>query len=114
MYTVILAAHLGPPVALAVLGIYLLRKHPSVPAALVAIGFALVVAGGVAAMTESFEISRSVYANGSLVAAVGTMNHSGFQGLIAHYGQLFGLWIGTVGLVWQILGARATMADRLP
>ena len=98
-----LLVDLGPQVVLAVLGIYLLWKKLSLPAALIALGFALVIASKVAALTESFHLARTFLVNGSLAAAVVTMDHSRVQGLVAYYGQVLGFWVGAAGLIWQIL-----------
>jgi hypothetical protein len=87
--------------ALTVAGAVLWKRTHAFRAALIAIGFALVLPDQLSALVESFEIKALM--NGRSGDTLFLIQHHGFLHLIA----MLGLWVAAVGLVWHAVGKSA-------
>ena len=95
----------GPYMLLTALGVILFWRYRTLPAALVAIGFALVVMGQISGAFVNFEVAKIYNSGGDTANAIAT--YRGWFWTLTRYGDTVGLWLGSAGLFWQLLGAKA-------
>jgi hypothetical protein len=102
-YAALLVWFVGPSVLLTVSGVLIFRRNRTAASALVAFGFAAVLIGGMAnALTNYSAIYRSA---ASLAAAV-----PGWVWPLAGFCSYGGLWLASIGLLWEVLGTRRSAA----
>ena len=98
-YAALLVWFVGPSVLLAVSGVLIFRRNRTLASALVALGFAAVLIGGIAnALTNYAAIYRSA---APVAAAV-----PGWLWPLAGLCSYGGMWLGSLGLLWEVLGTR--------
>lgn len=98
-YSALLLWFVGPSVLFTASGVVLFRRNRTLTSALVALGFAAVLIGGMAnALTNYLAIYHS---RAPLAAAV-----PGWVWTLAGLGSYGGMWIASLGLLWEVLGSR--------
>ena len=100
MWALILAI---PYAVLALAGVLLWKRQPSVATALVALGFAAVLLSEVVGLVESFEYTSIVRAHpdASFVVA-----HYHTAPRVIHFAGILGLWGAAIGLTWHVVRRR--------
>lgn len=98
-YSALLVWFVGPSVLFTVAGLVIFRRNRTPAAALVALGFATVLIGGIAnALTNYLAIYHSA---ASAAAAV-----PGWVWTLTGLCSYGGMWIASLGLLWEVLGTR--------
>jgi len=98
-YSALLVWFVGPSLMLTASGVILLRRNRTLASALVALGFAAVFIGGI---TNAFANYMAAYhSSSSLAAAV-----PGWVWASAGLGSYGGMWMASLGLLWELLGTR--------
>ena len=98
-YSALLLWFVGPSVLFTASGVVLFRRNRTLTSALVALGFAAVLIGGMAnALTNYLAVYHS---RAPLAAAL-----PGWVWTLAGLGSYGGMWIASLGLLWEVLGNR--------
>ena len=95
----------GPYILLTALGVILFARYRNLPAAFVTVGFGLVVIGQIAGAFVNFEVATIYNSGGDTASAIAT--YRGWFWTLTRYGDTVGLWLGSVGVFWQLIGAKA-------
>jgi hypothetical protein len=90
---------------LTALGVMLFWRYRTLPAAFVAVGFGLVVIGQIAGAFVNFEVAKIYNSGGDTAGAIAT--YRGWFWTLTRYADTVGLWLGSAGLFWQLLGTKA-------
>jgi hypothetical protein len=99
-YSALLVWFVGPSLLLTACGVVLFRRHRTLASALVAVGFAAVLIGG---LTNAFANYLAVYhSSAPLAAAV-----PGWVWTLAGLGSYGGMWVAALGLLWEVLAKRS-------
>jgi hypothetical protein len=102
-YSALLVWFVGPSLLLTASGVVLFRRNRTLASALVALGFAAVLIGG---MTNAFANYLALYhASASAAARV-----PGWVWTLAGLGSYGGMWIASLGLLWEVLGTRTAVS----
>lgn len=86
-----------PFVALAAVGIALVRQHRTIATALIALGFCSVALSHIASTLVGF-YAFSGHGNFADVA-----NRVGWTLPVTHWGTVVGIWVGSLSLLWHTL-----------
>jgi cytochrome b subunit of formate dehydrogenase len=98
-YSALLVWFVGPSVLFTASGIVLFRRSRSLASALVALGFAAVLIGATAnALTNYFAVHHWSAAFAATVP--------GWVWTLAGLGSYGGMWIASLGLLWEVSGTR--------
>lgn len=108
-YSVLLVWLVGPALVLTIFGVALYRRYRTVPAALVALGFAAVFVSGMINVMISYDVAHIYgYSSNVALAAVSVQLHGPLWVLARLFGPL-GMWLASLSLLWHIFSApRAT------
>jgi hypothetical protein len=98
-YSALLVWFVGPSLLLTATGVVLFLRNRTFASALVALGFAAVLCGGI---TNAFANYLAVYhSSAPLAAAV-----PGWVWTLAGLGSYGGMWIASLALLWEVLAKR--------
>jgi hypothetical protein len=103
-YSALLVWFVGPSVLFTASGVVLFRRNRTVASALVALGFIAVLFGGMANALTNY--LATYHSSAPLAAAV-----PGWVWTLAGVGSYGGMWIASLGLLWQVLGTRAAASS---
>jgi hypothetical protein len=103
-YSALLLWFVGPSVLLTASGVVLFRRTHTLASALVALGFAAVLTGGLANALTNY--LATYHSSASIAAAV-----PGWVWTLAGLGSYGGMWIASLGLLWEVLGARSAVSS---
>lgn len=96
-YSALLVWFVGPSFLLTASGVVLFRRKRTLASAMVALGFVAVLIGGIA---NAFANYLAVYHSSSSIAGA----VPGWVWALAGLGSYGGMWIASLGLLWQVLG----------
>ena len=104
-YSALLLWFVGPSLLLTASGVILLRRNRTLASALVALGFAAVFIGGITNALANY--AAAYHSSSSLAATV-----PGWVWAAAGLGSYGGMWIASLGLLWELLGTRGATSRR--
>ena len=98
-YSALLIWFVGPSLLLTASGVVLFRRSRTLPSALVALGFTAALIGGLANAFANY--LAAYHSSPSLAGAI-----PGWVWTLAGLGSYGGMWMASLGLFWEVLGAR--------
>jgi len=104
-YSVLLVWLLGPALVLTVFGVTQFTRKRTLASALVAVGFAAVVIGGIANALLSYDVSFMYGGMDKAVLAVAVQLH-GPAWVLARLCGPAGMWVASLSLLWQTIESR--------
>ena len=104
-YPVLLVWLIGPALVLTVFGVTLFMRKRTLAAALVALGFAAVLIGGIGNALLSYDVAFMYGGMDRAVLAVAVQLH-GSSWVLARLCGPAGMWIASLSLLWQTIDSR--------
>jgi hypothetical protein len=103
-YSAVVVWLIGPFLVLTAFGVALFRRDRTLAAALIVLGFAAALIGGIANALATYEMSYVYRSSGALAAA--DVRFHGWVWSLARFGGTGGMWVASLSLLWHLLGAR--------